>query len=297
MRKSGRGHIVVALITGTTIRGWRKAKGLQAQFVASAVGLSKQQFSYLEKGQRSIDVNEFVAIMKAMGYKPGDVLENSGGVREDLKPIVGELEKLRPATIGRVREILRVVDAVAVDAEAVAPKDNIIAFPSGERTPPRWTPEFPVHPADFNEKGDTDFPIDLHGWEMDDIDAAAGDVGIQNAENQMGTILNMREVREGRVRSIRVKGNSMAPTFEHGWLLAVDVTQRKPKNEDPVLVYRHDTDGMILGRWEKRGERVRLLKDNDAFDPVELLEGDQLVGTIIDIIKKPVPPPPARRKR
>lgn len=273
-------------------------RGLQAQFVANAAGLSKQQFSEIEKDKRGIDVNEFVAIATAMGYKPGDLLANSGGVRPDLKPIVEELERVRPATLGRVRDMLRVIDGAVIDAERAATTEPVPArAPQSERTEPRWTPEFPVKPEDFNDSGDTDFPLDYHGWEMDDVDVAAGETGAQNPENVMGMILNRKEVREGRVRSIKVKGDSMSPTFNNGELLAVDVTKRQPRNDDPVVIYRHETDGMILGRWEKRGDRVRLLKDNDAFGPVEMIDGDILLGTVIDIIRKPVPPPPPRRKR
>jgi hypothetical protein len=207
------------------------------------------------------------------------------------------VDALELVEVGDRDEIIRHVMWSTGRAAKIAAAGVLLPFPASGRTEPRATPDFPIDPAAFNANGDADYPLELHGWQMDDLYAAAGDVGIQNSETSMGTILNATEVREGRVRVVRVQGNSMSPTFEHGWLIAVDLTKREPRNEDPVLIYRHETDGMILGRWEKRGRKVRLLKDNDAFDPIEMREGDRLVGVVDDIIKKPVPPPPARRRR
>lgn len=164
------------------------------------------------------------------------------------------------------------------------------------RTVPEWTPEFPVSPEDFIGSGDGDYPLFYHAWNQDDHLAAAGPIAART-ENPMSAILNSKEVREGRVRTIKVQGNSMSPSFEDGWIVAVDVALRQPKNREPVAVYRPKEKGMIIGRWERRGERVRLLKDNDKFKPVELEKDDLLVGTITKIIDHPVPPPPKRRKK
>lgn len=110
------------MITGTQLKEWRSERGLQAQFVADGAGLSKQQYSAIERGRRAIEVNEFIAIVKAMGYKPGDLLENSGSIREDLKPIVEELQRLHPATLARVHELLRVIDGAVIEAGRPTPK-------------------------------------------------------------------------------------------------------------------------------------------------------------------------------
>lgn len=130
-----------------------------------------------------------------------------------------------------------------------------------ERTVARWTREFPVHPKDFNDGGDTDYPLELHGQEQEDFEAVAGVTGFEN--EAMTTLLNSKEVREGKIRTVRVSGAWMSPAFEEGWKLAVDVTKHEPVNGDVVLVYRKD-EGTILARWLKAPSGTWLLKDNTA---------------------------------
>lgn len=259
--------------------------GLKPQVIYERAGISRNLY-YNILSKANVSVRDLERIAKGIGAKAGDLLEHTTGVPESLQSVFRLLDGRAPTEIHRITNVI----AAMFDVPA---SDNVVQFPSAEeRTKPRWSDDFPVKPDEFNNSGDADFPLDLHAWEVDDIVAAAGAAGI-NPETPMTTILNAKEVRDGRVRSVKVQGDSMSPTLEPGWKIAVDLWEKNPKNDDVVLVYRKD-EGMILGRWEKTKTGVRLLKDNDRYQPVPLDEGDQLVGTLLRIIDAPIP---KRRKR
>lgn len=77
-------------------------------------------------------MNEYIAIVTAMGYKAGDLLENSGGVRPDLKPIVDVLQAAHPATVRAARNLLQLVDEIVVDVKESGAIDNVVPFPKRE---------------------------------------------------------------------------------------------------------------------------------------------------------------------
>ena len=286
--------------TGSELRGLRKARGLQASFVAERAGFTAQHFSKIER-KKDLSVDEFVRFTKAMDLLPGDLLENSLGDMAPLLPLVEKLKRFNSSQLAGVADALDLLASFAAsstEAPTAVPHenppipDNVHAMP--ERTSAHWTLEFPIDPKDFNDNGDTDYPLELHVYEMEDIEAAAGVVGLDNGD--MATpVLSSKEVREGKIRTVRVRGSSMAPTFEEGWKLAVDVTKQDParvSQEEPVIVYRKD-EGMMLGRWRRDGKRVLLGKDNEQFQPVELQPGDKLIGVVAYVAWSPV----AKKKR
>lgn len=288
-------------ITEERVKALMKRRGIEnVTDLAQASGVGRSHLYQVWKADGAASLATIRHLARALGVTIGELIGETDPPRtpyhesSDIRALA-DLLASRPIV---ARHMLGTL--VAILGASEQPATNLVQFPksgSTERTPPRWSEEFPVEPADFIATGDADYPIELHGWEMEDVEAAAGVIGAHNPENVMGMILNRREVREGRVRSIKVQGDSMSPTLEPGDLVSIDVTRKNPTNEEVTVVYRDVTDGMILGRWEKRGKRVRLLKDNDAFEPVELIDGDIVVGTVKDIIQRPLSPPPKRRKK
>jgi hypothetical protein len=151
--------------------------------------------------------------------------------------------------------------------------DNIATFPA--KTQPAWTPEFPIHPEDFNDAGDTDFPLEHHSYEGEDLDEAGGDDPVMSTN-----LLSSREVRTGKLRTVRVRGNDVAP-YREGWKLAIDVTQQDPSlipDKKAIVAYRKDK-GTILGRLYHVGARILLRKDDDEKG-IDLSDGYKIVGPV-----------------
>lgn len=117
-------------MTGQRLREIREAKGLKQNFVADRAGLTKQQLSRIETGVRDITLNEFVAIARAMGEEPGDLLPSTGGVAMDLRPLVELLSEL--STSSRRRAAIILEQLAELDAERPAPPHL-----SGRVTPTR----------------------------------------------------------------------------------------------------------------------------------------------------------------
>lgn len=109
--------------------------GLRPQTVYEKAGYRREHFYKILK-KKDVSVDEFIRIVGAIGRKPGDLLDNSGGVRPELKPIVEVLERIHPASLGRSRQLLLVANDIAVDAEiATAPPtfNNVVRFPAQEQ--------------------------------------------------------------------------------------------------------------------------------------------------------------------
>lgn len=84
--------------------------------MAQRMGLKHRQRITQLEDKKDVSVDEFVAYTAALDLKAGDLLENSGGVRPDLRPIIEVLEQLSPAAILHARELLRLAEAVAQSA-------------------------------------------------------------------------------------------------------------------------------------------------------------------------------------
>jgi phage repressor protein C with HTH and peptisase S24 domain/transcriptional regulator with XRE-family HTH domain len=264
---------------------------MERKRLAEESGVSEATISRLVTGNdwREPGLFKVKRLAEAAGTTVGALLG------EVPAPPFGLVERTRARQmVGWLTEMFHLVgDGVSAKTYNVEPptRENVVAMP--ERTRPRWTPEFPIDPRDFSDGGDTDYPLELHGVEQEDIDAAAGWAGIEN--DDMTTLLNSREVRDNKIRTVRVRGDSMAPTFEDGWKLAVDVTKRDPQNGDAVIVYRHG-HGTIVARWLSNGSDVWLMKDNEEedssgnriFPDVEMRDGDALVGIVAFVAWQPV---------
>jgi transcriptional regulator with XRE-family HTH domain len=89
----------------------REERGLRAKYVAERSGYTPSHLSKIES-KADISVEEFGRVMRAMGLKPGDFLENSAGEVAPYLPILDELRQLGPATMPHVRALLEQVVAI-----------------------------------------------------------------------------------------------------------------------------------------------------------------------------------------
>jgi transcriptional regulator with XRE-family HTH domain len=64
------------------VRQQREAKGLDQIDVAERLGEHQSWVSRLESGQRRLDVVEFLAVAKAIGFNPHEMLRKLARVRE-----------------------------------------------------------------------------------------------------------------------------------------------------------------------------------------------------------------------
>lgn len=211
----------------------------------------------------------------------------------EYKRLIDAIERVpqaaRPRFVGHLLGILKIISSesdvshrptVQSDIKKEFSSTNVSRFP--ERTVPRWTPEFPVEPTDFNDSGDADFPLELHAFEQEDMDEAGVD-----SDDMPTTLLSSREVKSSNLRTVRVRGNDVAP-FEEGWKLAVDVTVQDVSlldENDAVVAYRKDK-GMWLGRLHRSAEKTLIAKDTGEV--IDLSDGYRLVGPVDHVAYQPV---------
>jgi transcriptional regulator with XRE-family HTH domain len=91
---------------GRILRQLRESKGRTQADVARSVGISPAQLTRLETDQRGLYVEDFVAIVEALGEKPGNLLPNDLGDIAHLKPLIDRLAAVRPQFLGRVATII-----------------------------------------------------------------------------------------------------------------------------------------------------------------------------------------------
>jgi transcriptional regulator with XRE-family HTH domain len=170
--------------------------------------------------------------------------------------------------------------------------NNVISFPTradgdGDFPPP------PIAPDEWIEK-DADRPRELHAWVRPvDAEAAAGpprnpdDVIIPSAQ-----LLNsLREVRDDRVKVVKIFGDSMHPVLRNGWKVLLDPARSLFSPGKIVMVYLKD-EGTTVGLLAKHGDAFKIVKRNPNYGgPVEipLKSGEWYpIGTITTIVEAPV---------
>lgn len=148
---------------------------------------------------------------------------------------------------------------------------------------------FAVSPAEFREK-DHDYPRPLHALAVPQADAAAGAGAAEPSELMMTHVLHsIREVREGRLQVIRVRGHSMADYLRDGDKILIDTRLVNPHNGEVVAVYIH-SEGGVIGYWRREGDHVYLEKHNPTFKTISLgsPSGWKLWGTATKIVEAPI---------
>jgi SOS-response transcriptional repressor LexA len=271
---------------------------------AAAAGVHRNTVYDLEKDDEGVTYRVMLKVAATYGVGLGEVFSDDSApnrVPAEYRPLAEQLAPLQSAQrIAVVRNIasnlsmMRMVYA-AEERESSAPiPDNVSVMP--ERTVPRWTEEFPIDPESFVEK-DFDYPLELHALEVEDMEFAAGETGIVSEVVDMAAYtLNAKDVRDATHRVIKVKGDSMAPEFEDGWKLLVDVRKQSPQPGEVVAVYLLDAtnEGGIIGYWEPTRDGVQIEKANPSYRPVKL--GDPTTWKLVGTVQKVVDAPVKRRK-
>ena len=103
--------------------------------VARSVGISPAQLNRLETDQRGLYVEDFAAIVEALGEKPGNLLPNDLGDIGYLKPLIDRLASVKPELLGRVAVIIKNVVQLIDD---LTPPDT--PPPRAARTVPKRKP-------------------------------------------------------------------------------------------------------------------------------------------------------------
>ena len=98
---------------GHILRKLRESKGRSQADVARSVGISAAQLARLERNQRGLSVEDFVAISETLGEKAGNLLPNDLGSIAHLKPLIDRLILLGPDSLPHVETIVREVILLA----------------------------------------------------------------------------------------------------------------------------------------------------------------------------------------
>jgi phage repressor protein C with HTH and peptisase S24 domain len=72
---------------------------------------------------------------------------------------------------------------------------------------------------------------------------------------------------------VQVDGDSMSPTIEHRDTLLVDMADREPRESRIYLVRIEEV--LMVKRIQRIPRGVRLLSDNAAYPPIEIMDGEQ----------------------
>lgn len=170
--------------------------------------------------------------------------------------------------------------------------DNILPFPSGANEDGDFPPP-PVAPEEFIEK-DTDAPRPLHAWIRPvDAEGAAG-APRQSDDWLIPTtqLLNsLQEVRDDRVKVVKIFGSSMHPILRNGWKVLLDPAKSLFKPGKIVMVYIRD-EGTTIGLLAEESQQFKIVKRNAEYGgPMEipLRAGEWYpVGTVTTIVEAPV---------
>lgn len=57
------------------VRAVRKARGVSQRDLARAVGVAQSTLSRIERGERRVSVDRLVAIARALGVRPSDMMD------------------------------------------------------------------------------------------------------------------------------------------------------------------------------------------------------------------------------
>lgn len=152
----------------------------------------------------------------------------------------------------------------------------------------------PVPEADFIER-DFDYPRPHHVWIVRHAEGAAGSGIEADRDTETSEVLHsIRDVYNGQLRVIRVKGDSMAPLLRDGDKVVFDVRLVTPEDGDVVAVY-DDTRGGIVGYWHRDDDGQCWLEKENPESSAERLAAEggwKLWGIVTRIVDTPV-----RRRR
>jgi hypothetical protein len=148
---------------------------------------------------------------------------------------------------------------------------------------------FEIPEGSFREI-DHDYPRPLHAFAVPEAEATASAGGAEPLELMMTHVLHsIREVREGLLQVIRVRGESMAGYLKPGYKILIDTRLRKPRNGDVVAVYIRN-EGGVIGYWRVERDQYFLDKHNTEHAPIALGHASDWVlwGTATKIVEAPI---------
>jgi hypothetical protein len=148
-------------------------------------------------------------------------------------------------------------DALALLSDLFDLQDQSLVSNADEDTAP-----FVVAPADFIAR-DHDYPEPLRAWVIP-----------QSPRGIADAVQSLREVRDSRLRVIRVIGDSMEPALPHGVKVVIDTTRTTPSDGDVVAVYSCGT-GSLLGHWRTSDGQPLLEKTNPQGGVIALPPHDE----------------------
>jgi len=146
----------------------------------------------------------------------------------------------------------------------------------------QWTPEQFTRATGL-ELPSLSHPVDalpVRRYRIPIVDAGAG-LPVWNDSGEF-VILDLPELRgkpESELFAVRVKGDSMMPTYLNGDVV-VCWTEGLPEAGRVVAVHQHG-DGVILKRLRYVGDQAMLYSDNPAHPPVPLGEYDRIYGVAL----------------
>jgi transcriptional regulator with XRE-family HTH domain len=292
----------------------RRARGMTQAELARAARLDASHISRLESGEfASARPDTLRRLAKALNCDPSE-LTGTEAIREatlyetnpEYRDLLDALERLDPNDRKRVIGFTR---WVAEKAKLKLPRKdieeafkNVRLFPTrratakekeaaiGEAGDGGDFPPPPIPIGDYIEK-DADVPRALHAWVVPiDADAAAGPP--RNPDDAIiptTQLLNsLREVRDTRVKVVKILGDSMHPVLRNGWKVLLDPARNLFKPGQIVMVYIKD-EGTSIGLLSREGERFILVKRNPEYSAIELRPGEWYpIGTITTIVEAPV---------
>lgn len=144
---------------------------------------------------------------------------------------------------------------------------------------------------------DFDYPRPHHVWIVRHAKAAAGSGVESDRDTETSEVLHsIRDVYNGQLRVIRVKGDSMTPVLHDGDKVTFDIRLVDPHDGDVVAVYDSIRGGMV-GYWRRTETGECWLDKENPDSPSERLDPDggcKLWGVVTRIVDTPVRP--RRRK-
>jgi SOS-response transcriptional repressor LexA len=100
----------------------------------------------------------------------------------------------------------------------------------------------------------------------------------------------------GKLRALRVSGNSMAPIVEEGYVVVIDMSQQDPRKLVGQMVAAREASGVTI-KWLRKDKDLYLLVPQHVSPhiPVRIMREDEDWG-IVGVVLKWIGYPPASKK-
>jgi Peptidase S24-like len=233
--------------------------------------------------RRRIPLRQFEGILRSNDPQLSTVLKSADALGTTVGDLLGE-PPLGEEDKEKLREL---VEFLIVRFDLMGARD------AAERDARTMT----VAEDAFIER-DFDYPRPHHVWIVHHAKAAAGSGVEADRDTETTEVLHsIRDVYNGKLRVIKVHGDSMSPLLRDGDKVTFDIRLATPEDGDVVAVYDASRGG-IVGYW-RRGENGEywLDKENEAFRSERLEAGGAWTvwGTVTRIVDTPVRPRRPRR--